>query len=262
MSEFTTTKFGDTVAYDRRGSGPGLIFVAGAGPSRATDPWTTVTAEAAASQGITTIVYDRLGRGETTATGALRLDRELAAIRALIDVAGGSAALCGHSSGCAIALAAAAQSMPVTALALWEAPLHSGEDPIGVWAADFLRLLDAGRLEPALTQYMRDMPPEWLEGARRSPEFPQIVAQVVSYRADAEAMAWVDSAPHDKLFGGIRVPTQVMLGESTFPMLVPAADSIVAAIPGATLKRMPGANHMWDPEPMAADLAAFVDAAN
>jgi len=262
MSEFTTTKFGDTVAYDRRGTGPGLIFVAGAGPYRATDPWTTVTAEGAARHGITTIVYDRRGRGESTATGALGLDRELAAIGALIDVAGGRAALCGHSSGCAIALAAAAQGMPVTALALWEAPLHSNADPIGVWAAEFLRLLDADALESALTHYMKDMPPEWLESARRSPEFPQMVAQVVSYRADAEAMAWTDSAPHTELFGGIRVPTLVMLGDSTFATLVPAADSIVGAIAGAAQKRMPGANHMWDPEPMAAELAAFVDAAS
>jgi hypothetical protein len=38
MTEFTTTTTGDQVAYDRRGAGPALIFVAGAGPFRAIDP--------------------------------------------------------------------------------------------------------------------------------------------------------------------------------------------------------------------------------
>jgi hypothetical protein len=81
MTEFTTTATGDRVAYDLRGAGPALIFVAGAGPFRAIDPWTTETAERAAQQGITTLVFDRLGRGESPAEGRLDLDRELDAIR-------------------------------------------------------------------------------------------------------------------------------------------------------------------------------------
>ena len=48
MSELVTTALGDTVAYDLRGSGPAVVFVAGAGPHRAVDPWTTQTAERAA----------------------------------------------------------------------------------------------------------------------------------------------------------------------------------------------------------------------
>lgn len=45
MTEFTTTVRGDRVAYDLYGSGPAIIFVAGAGPFRATDQWTTETAK-------------------------------------------------------------------------------------------------------------------------------------------------------------------------------------------------------------------------
>ena len=41
MTEFVTTSNGDRVAYDLYGSGPGLVFVAGAGPFRAIDPDTT-----------------------------------------------------------------------------------------------------------------------------------------------------------------------------------------------------------------------------
>lgn len=75
MTDFATTAGGDRVAYDRRGTGPAVIFVAGAGPFRAIDPVTTVTAEHAAERGLTTLVFDRLGRGASPADGSLDLNR-------------------------------------------------------------------------------------------------------------------------------------------------------------------------------------------
>src|SRR6478609_12036762 len=51
MTDFTSTTRGDRVAYDRYVSGPGLVFIAGAGPFRAVDPITTETAERAADLG-------------------------------------------------------------------------------------------------------------------------------------------------------------------------------------------------------------------
>ena len=262
MSEFVTTSRGDRVAFDHRGSGPALIFIAGAGPYRAIDPWTTATAESAARQGISTVVYDRLGRGESPVDKTIDLERELFAIAALLDVVGGTAVLCGHSSGCSIALAAAAQGMPVDGLALWEAPLGPQDGGAREWAGIVDRLIKEGDLEGALVHYMKDIPPEFLESWRKSPEFPDLVANVGSLRPDGESLAWTESAPHSELFANIRVPVQVMLGEETFPEMFVAADSIVAAIPGAIQKRMPGAHHTWETEPMAAELAAFVKAAN
>lgn len=260
MTEFTTTRLDDRVAFDHRGSGPALVFVAGAGPYRAIDPWTTATAETAAGLGISTIVYDRLGRGESAVGGRIDLARELAALEALIDVGGGSAVLCGHSSGCTISLAAAVEGLPVNGLALWEAPIGAIVGGAGPWAAEVDRRIDSGDLDGALAHYMKDMPPEWLEGARQSPIYPDLVAQVVSYRPDGESLAWAESAPLAELFGGIRVPVKVLAGESSFDEILMAADAITAAIPGSVQQRMPGENHTWEPEPMAAELAAFVTA--
>jgi pimeloyl-ACP methyl ester carboxylesterase len=260
VSEFSTTRLGDRVAFDHRGSGPALVFVAGAGAQRATDPWTTATAVSAAERGITTIVYDRLGRGESPASGRIDLACELAALETLIDVAGGSAVLCGHSSGCTISLAAAVAGLPVTGLVLWEAPIGNIVGGAGPWAAEVDRRIEAGDLEGALAHYMKDMPPEWLEGARSSPAYAEIVSQVVSYRADGESLAWAESAPLAEVLGGIRVPVKVMAGSVSFDGILAAADAITAAIPGATQQRMPGENHMWEPEPMARELAAFVTA--
>lgn len=260
MTEYVTTALGDRVAFDRYGDGPGLIFVAGAGPFRAIDPVTTETAELAAEQGLSTIVYDRLGRGESTAEGVIALDREFAALRALMDLLGGGAALCGHSSGCSISLAAAANGLPVTALALWEAPIA----PTGAtaeWIGEVERRMDAGDLEGALAHYMKDMPPVWLEEARKDPMYPAYVAQVVSYRADGESLVWADSGPQAELFADVRVAVEYLLGTETFDEMHAAAASVLAAIPGSVKKELPGAFHTWEPAPMAAELAAFVRAA-
>lgn len=256
MTDVVTTTRGDQVAYDRQGSGPALVFVAGAGPHRATDPVTTATARAMPD--VTTIVYDRLGRGESTADGAVDLDRELAALSALIDAAGGRAVLCGHSSGCSIALRAAVAGLPVTGLALWEAPVAGEPAEIRAWTAEFLRLLDAGELERAREHYMRDMPPVWLEEARRSPGWPQLVAETVSLRADAESIAWAVSAPAPELFGGIDVPALAMAGTETFEEMVESAALLTAAIPGARELRVAGAFHSWEPEAMARTLTELV----
>ena len=64
MTEFLTTPAGDRVAFDVRGEGPALIFIAGAGPV-GREPETVQTAELASAAGLTTLVYDRLGRGES-----------------------------------------------------------------------------------------------------------------------------------------------------------------------------------------------------
>jgi pimeloyl-ACP methyl ester carboxylesterase len=255
MTEFVITTLGDRIAYDRNGAGPGLVFVAGAGPHRAVDPVTTATAEAVA--GATSIVYDRIGRGDSTADGPIGLDRELAAIAALIDVAGGSAVLCGHSSGCSIALAAAAAGLPVTGLVLWEAPFTEGPDVTREWIGEFERRLDAGDLRGALAEYMRDMPAEWRDEAL---EDPGAVAQVVSFRADGESLVWVESAPYSERLATVRVPTLCLVGEDTFPGMPEAADAVAAAIPGAESRTVPGAYHTWDVEPMAALLGEFVAA--
>ena len=258
MTDYATTALGDRVAYDLRGSGPALVFVSGAGIWRAIDEVTAPTAELVSAQGITTIVYDRLGRGDSPVEGRIDLDRELAAIAALIDVAGGSAVLCGHSSGCSISLAAAVNGLAVDGLVLWEAPLLPQDSGTQEWTDEVDRRIEAGDAEGAQTHYMKDMPPEFLEQARQSPLWPTMLAQVGSLRPDGQSLAWAESAPHAELFGQLRMPVLAVVGEQTFPEMVPAAESIAAAIPGATWKHMPGAWHSWEPEPMATELTQFV----
>ena len=72
MSGLVTTEANDRIAFDRRGDGPAIIFVAGAGPWRGIDPGTTKTADLLADRGVASIVYDRPGRGVEVQVGPRR----------------------------------------------------------------------------------------------------------------------------------------------------------------------------------------------
>ena len=255
MSSVVTTQSNDRVAFDRRGEGPAILFVAGAGPWRAIDQGTTQTAELLADRGFTTIVYDRLGRGESPADGPFTLDRELAAINALISEAGGRAVLCGHSSGCSLALLAASRGLPVAGLALWEAPLAPPPSGADEFANQLRTLIAAGDLEGALSFYMHDMPPEILEAVKA---IPAMIDQAASLQPDADSLAWAESAPLSELLSDLRMPVLAMVGTSSYDeVMVPAAEMIAAAIPSAEWKRVPGAQHEWEPVAMADELADF-----
>jgi pimeloyl-ACP methyl ester carboxylesterase len=218
---------------------------------------TTETAERAAELGLTTVVFDRLGRGESPAEGVLDLEREIAAIAAVIEVAGGSAVLCGHSSGCSLALRAAAAGLPVTGLALWEAPVASAAAETEAWSDEIERLLDLGDFPAAQRHYMKDMPPEWLAGVEALPEWPLIAAGVRSTRADAQSLVWATAALESGGLSSIDVPVLCAYGRRTFPEMPVGAELIAAAVSRGTVKELPGADHSWEAESMAAELAEF-----
>jgi pimeloyl-ACP methyl ester carboxylesterase len=257
MSELQTS-LGDSVGFDRYGSGPAIVFVAGAGPYRAIDGETTATAQALAERGFTTVVHDRVGRGESPATGDITLERELAAVSAVVAEAGGHAVLVGHSSGCSIALAAAAGGVPVDGLILWEAPLDGQDDLAKVqgWHDDVTRLLDAGELEAAAQEYVRDMPEEFRAGLRDLPFYPQFVAQAPAYRADGESLVWAASGNLGTLLGR-EVPVLTVVGKETFPGMEEASARIVREVPGAVAEVLDGAWHSWDVPAAVERFASF-----
>jgi pimeloyl-ACP methyl ester carboxylesterase len=256
------TDRGDEVAHDRYGDGPAVVFIAGAGPWREIDPTTSETAELLAKRGFTTVVHDRVGRGTNRVEGTIDLGREIAAIGALVERVGGHATLVGHSSGCSIALYAAAHGVAVDGLMLWEAPMDPATPDVAAWTAEVERLLDAGTPEAALEHYLKDIPEDILEGMREGTVWEQMVAQAESLRPDAQSLRWAYSAPFADVFGttlaGAGVPVRPVHGTETFPEMPAAAAAIAAAVPGSTPGEVAGAWHTWNAAAMADELAAFV----
>ena len=96
------------------------MLVDGALCHRGFGPMTAVAKELAAAFSVYT--YDCRGRGESSNTPPFAPAREIEDLEAVIREAGGSAGVCGVSSGAALALDAAARGVPIERLALDEPP--------------------------------------------------------------------------------------------------------------------------------------------
>src|SRR5579859_5348663 len=89
----------------------------------------------------TVYYYDRRGRGGSGDTKPYAVEREVEDIEALIDEAGGSAYICGLSSGAALALEAATKlDGKIKKLAMYEAP-YAADDAAQQAAKEYNRQL-------------------------------------------------------------------------------------------------------------------------
>ncbi|GAA4858762.1 alpha/beta fold hydrolase [Actinomycetospora straminea] len=253
-----TTTTPDGIAYDRAGhGGRPVILVDGLGQMRAVDAGTRALTTALAERGFDVVHHDRPGRGDSAGEPPFTLAGEVAALRVLVDELGGRAALYGSSSGAAIALAAAAAIPGVDRLVLWEIPLDVDADPGAGWAFHAGIVERAGDPEAALRAAMGFLPPEVLDGMLAGPDGDRYRRLAPTTAADAEALARaLDGLRDGSLAATVTVPTTLLTGTSTWPFMAAAADALAAALPDARRAEVPGADHAWEPDDMAAVLAS------
>jgi pimeloyl-ACP methyl ester carboxylesterase len=258
MHKVTSTD-GTTIAYERFGEGPPLILIGGAFNDRQS-PVAGVPLAQALATGRCVYAYDRRGRGDSGDTAPYGPERELEDLRALVDQAGGHAALFGHSSGAGLALAAAAAGMGVTRLAVFEPPFTAPSpeaSETGDLAREIERLVAAGARGEAVELFQRSIgiPAEIVEQMRHAPFRPALEAIAHTLAYDLAVMG-TGVVPAD-LLGGIDVPTLVVVGgESPEPLQV-AARAVVAAVDGADLAVLDGADHSASTEQLAPVLSAY-----
>ena len=119
---------GTKIAYDPEGTGPALILIDGAMCTRSSGAKPELVS--LVSRHFTVYSYDRRGRGDSGDTLPYAADREIEDIEALIDDAGGTAYLFGHSSGACLALETAVKlGSKVTGLAMYDAPYNDDAPP-------------------------------------------------------------------------------------------------------------------------------------
>jgi pimeloyl-ACP methyl ester carboxylesterase len=154
--ETTRSLDGTPIAFETTGTGAPVILVDGALCYRGSGPSRPLAQQL--SRQFTVFTYDRRGRGESGDTPPYSIDREVEDIAALIQQAGGSASLCGVSSGAALALEATGQGLPVDKLAVYEAPfiVDDGRPPIPEdYKAQLTELLSADRRGDAVKLFMK-----------------------------------------------------------------------------------------------------------
>ena len=214
--QVVTSKDGTTIAYDKQGEGPAVILVAGALCARLS--WSGPQLSNLLAPHFTVYNYDRRGRGDSGDTKPYAVAREVEDIEALIDEAGGSAYLYGHSSGAALVLEAAVQlGQKIKKLALYDAPYH--EEAVDRHAyKDYIKQLTqalaADHQGDAVAAFMHyvGMPTDQIEAMRQSPAWPQLEAIAPALAYDHAAILGEDSFCTDERIAVVTAPILVMYG--------------------------------------------------
>ena len=260
MTEFTTSKDGTTIAYEKVGSGPALVLVDGAMCYRDFGPCRSLAEHLKDRFAVT--FYDRRGRGESGNTQPYAPEREYEDLAAVIEAAGGEAYVLGFSSGAALALQAAASGVPMKKLASYEAPyvgINQKKGKTPDYLADLQALLARGENEKALGYFMVDM----VGGPRFLPLMFKLMPKALT-----QLKAVAPTLPHDARIMGtftapvatlarITVPTLVMGGSKAKPNMTRAVSDVAAAVPGSIHKTLPGQTHQVKDAAIAPELVSF-----
>jgi pimeloyl-ACP methyl ester carboxylesterase len=245
----TNSADGTVIAYETCGQGPPLILVDGAlcyrkmGPSRAV--------AASLREHFTVVTYDRRGRGESTDCVPYSVDREVEDLAALIAAVGGSAYLCGFSSGAVLALDAAASGLPVTGLALYEPPFIVDESRPPA-AADYVdqlnTLLTANRRGDAVRLFMRHvgLPGPLVALMRFMPAWGKLkrVAHTLPYDGEIMGDTQLGRPLPATRWPGTKVKTHVIVGGKSPAFFHNGTKTLVDLLPNADHHVLDGQTHM------------------
>jgi pimeloyl-ACP methyl ester carboxylesterase len=255
-----TSADGTLIAYEQQGSGPALIVVDGAMSTRGSK----AALRALLAPQLTVFGYDRRGRGDSGDTLPYAVDREIDDIQALIEVAGGTAALYGHSSGAALALDAALQlGDSVSKVAMYEAPYNDDPAARQAWRRYLEQLneaLAAGRHGDAVALFMAYVgtPAEQIDGMRQQDFWPAMAALGPTLAYDHTAILGEDGTVPAGRAARLSVPALVMYGTASFPFMAETARTLRQAMPHGELRALEGQDHNVSPAALAPLLLEFL----
>lgn len=242
---------GTAIAFDQLGAGPPVVVVGGAICDRAR---TRPLAERM-SQQFTVFNYDRRGRGDSADTGPYAVDREIADLAAVIEQAGGTAAVYGYSAGAALLLRASAAGLPISKAVLHDPPFTPDTDDAKsvsqAYAKSLTSLLQADRngdalalfmglvgTPPAVVQQMQTQP-WWSTAAKLAPTLAYDSA-VMDHRSGS-------SIPVD-ILSAATIPTIVICGGGNAGWMLGTNQQLAEALPTGSYRELIGQNHEADPD--------------
>ena len=258
--EKVTSKDGTQIAYDKQGTGPAVLLVDGALCYRSFGPMPGLAQLLAPH--FTVYIYDRRGRGDSGDTRPYAVEREVEDIEALIDESGGSAFVCGLSSGAALGLEAAIRlGDKIKKLAMYEAP-YAADEAAQQTAKEYYRklteLLAAGRRGDAVVLFMElvGTPADQIEGMRHAPMWTMFEAVAPTLAYDSAVLGKGHVAPVERA-RSVTAPTLVMNGGASFAFMYDTALALSKAMPNAQLRTLEGQRHDVNLEVLAPVLVEF-----
>ena len=256
-----TSSDGTSIAFDRLGDGPPVIVVCGAMCDRAL---MRPTAEELAKY-FTVFNYDRRGRGDSGDTTPYAVEREIEDIAALMDEAGGTVSVYGHSSGAGLVLHAAAHGLPVAKIALHDPPYAPDDEEARQSAREYgenlKAMLSEDRRGDAVELFMKmvGMPQEMVEGMRQTPRWAELEAMAPTLAYDSEIMGDIarDGTVPVGQAGRVTVPALVLTGGADYPWMTEVGRRLADAIPNGRYRVLEGHEHVVPPEVLVPVLIEF-----
>jgi pimeloyl-ACP methyl ester carboxylesterase len=250
-----TSSDGTSIAFERVGHGPALIAVDPAGSYRDFRPQRPPVERLAAD--FTVYLYDRRGRGASGDTPPYAVEREIEDLAALIAEAGGSARVYAMSSGCLLALRAAATGLAIPRLALFEPPLEPVEDPAGEsqFTVELAKLVAAGRRREAVAYFHRGIGvPEEVMAEMTAPVWAALEAVAPTLVYDCR----ISDATSLRLVRSVEAPTLVLASRDSGGELTGMAAVVAEALPNSTHRSLAGGWHGVPDDILAPVLAEFL----
>ena len=246
---YTTSADGTRIAYTATGSGPALVLVDGALCHRAFGPSADLVK--AFAQDFTVYAYDRRGRGESGDTAPYSVDKEIDDLAAVIDAAGGQAALLGLSSGGVLALDAAHRLDTVTRVAVYECPFivddtHAPRPDSLI--ADMDALIEQGKHGAAVTSFMRTVgtPGFVVAVMKLTPVWKKLKAVAPTIRYDYRVLGDTGRGvplPADR-WADVKAPVLAMDGDKSPDYLRNAMRAVADVLPNGEHRSLSGQTHM------------------
>jgi pimeloyl-ACP methyl ester carboxylesterase len=235
-----TSRDGTSIAYERYGAGPGIVFA----PGVFNDHTRCADVASALATDHTVILYDRRGRGESGDTAPYAIEREVEDLAALVALLDGPVTVFGYSSGAQLALLAAASGVPMAGLVMFEPPYLFGREVDTGVPARLADLVAAGRPGDAVAQFQTDvigLPADVVAHIRQSPMWPGLVAMAPSMIHDATISTSL-AVPTAQMTA-VTTPALIMYGAQTWPVLRDAAHELAKLMPAARLVEVNAGNH-------------------
>jgi pimeloyl-ACP methyl ester carboxylesterase len=265
---FVTSKDGTRIGYSVVGAGPAIVLVDGALCWRASGPSGPLAGQL--KDRFTVYTYDRRGRGESGDTKPYAIEREVEDLDAVINAAGGQAAVYAISSGVPLALAAAngLDSGKISKMVLYEAPIFADGtrktiDPSYSRVMD--ELIERGDNAGAVKHFMKN--------GVGVPGFAILMMQLMgvmkklapvgptlAYDTALLTPHWTYTPPSRDTWPNVKIPVLDIGGGKSEAWMQNAQVAISKALPNALHKTLPGQNHMVAATAIAPLIKEFITA--
>ncbi|MFC4549081.1 MULTISPECIES: alpha/beta fold hydrolase [Halorussus] len=243
--ETVTSVDGTEIAFERTGSGPPLVLVAGGGANDHTR-WELAGVRPTFAEHCTVYAIDGRGLGASGDADEYELEREFEDVAAVVESINEPAVLLGHSSGALIALEAALRTDNLRKLVLYEPPIPvSNHYPdVGDAVAKMEALMDEGQHEQVLILFLREVaniPPDEIDALREAPNWrsrvdgaftiPRAIRGISEYEFDAAR------------FTDMTTPTLLLAGSESQPFTHAATEALDKALPNPQIVTFEGHGH-------------------